>query len=84
MPHPLLASSSSGSIAVMGVQRVSFKRYVEVGRVILVSKGENQGKLATIVEIVDQNRVCIDIWSREAWHVYPSSVDILDSTCRLS
>lgn len=44
---------------VMPVQGVSFKRYVEVGRVALVSKGENKGKLVTIVEIVDQNRVCI-------------------------
>lgn len=43
----------------MPVQGVSFKRYVEVGRVALVNKGEYKGKLITIVEIVDQNRVCI-------------------------
>lgn len=41
----------------MGVHRESFKRYVEVGRVVLLSKGENKNKLAVIVEIVDQNRV---------------------------
>ena len=43
----------------MPVQGVSFKRYVEVGRVALVTKGEYKNKLVTIVEIVDQNRVCI-------------------------
>jgi len=43
----------------MGNQRVSFKRYVEVGRVVLVSNDESKNNLATIVEIVDQNRVCI-------------------------
>lgn len=37
----------------------AFKRYVEVGRVVLVNKGEGEGKLATIVEIVDHNRVSI-------------------------
>ena len=43
----------------MGNQRVSFKRYVEVGRIVLISNGESKGKIATIVEIVDQNRVRI-------------------------
>lgn len=43
----------------MSVQHVSFKRYVEVGRVVLITKGDNKNKLATIVEIVDQNRVRI-------------------------
>ncbi|CAO1619088.1 unnamed protein product [Sympodiomycopsis kandeliae] len=38
----------------------AFKRYVEVGRVVLVNKGEGEGKLATIVEIVDHNRAIID------------------------
>jgi len=48
----------------MGNQRVSFKRYVEVGRVVLVSNDESKNNLATIVEIVDQNRVCIPGWSQ--------------------
>ncbi|KAI5481346.1 GTP binding protein [Pseudohyphozyma bogoriensis] len=38
----------------------TFKRFVEVGRVVLVSDGPNAGKLATIVEIVDHNRALID------------------------
>lgn len=33
---------------------------MEVGRVVLVAKGPDAGKVATIVEIVDQNRAVID------------------------
>jgi len=33
---------------------------VEVGRVVLLSKGPYSGKLATIVEIIDHKRVLID------------------------
>jgi large subunit ribosomal protein L14e len=36
-------------------------RFVEVGRVVLVSKGPSAGKLATIVEIVDHKRVSDEI-----------------------
>ncbi|SCV00217.1 LAMI_0G03642g1_1 [Lachancea mirantina] len=35
-------------------------RLVEVGRVVLVKKGPSAGKLATIVEIIDQRRALID------------------------
>lgn len=35
----------------------TFKRYVEVGRVVLLNEGPSAGKLATIVEIIDHNRV---------------------------
>lgn len=35
----------------------AFQRYVEVGRVVLVNKGESEGKLAAIVEIIDHNKV---------------------------
>ncbi|SCZ93337.1 BZ3500_MvSof-1268-A1-R1_Chr6-2g08617 [Microbotryum saponariae] len=42
--------STSSSVA-------TFKRYVEVGRVVLLSEGPQAGKLATIVEIIDHNRV---------------------------
>jgi large subunit ribosomal protein L14e len=37
-----------------------FKRYVEVGRVVLVNYGEDAGKLATIVDVVDQNKCLIE------------------------
>jgi len=37
-----------------------FKRYVEVGRVVLINFGPDSGKLATIIDIVDQNKCLID------------------------
>ena len=39
------------------VNREAFKRYVEVGRVVLVNKGQGEGKLAVIADIVDHNKV---------------------------
>ncbi|KAF9056998.1 translation protein SH3-like domain-containing protein [Panaeolus papilionaceus] len=38
----------------------NFKRFVEVGRVILIKSGPAAGKIAVIVEIIDQNRAIID------------------------
>lgn len=37
-----------------------FKRFVEVGRVVLINYGPETGKLATIIDIVDQNKCLID------------------------
>ncbi|XP_012280659.1 60S ribosomal protein L14 [Orussus abietinus] len=37
-----------------------FQRFVETGRVAYVSDGPYQGKLVTIVDIIDQNRVLVD------------------------
>jgi len=37
-----------------------FKRYVEVGRVVLVNYGPDAGKLATIIDVVDSNKCLID------------------------
>lgn len=39
------------------VNREAFKRYVEVGRVVLVNDGPSEGKLAVITEIIDHNKV---------------------------
>ncbi|KAJ2881604.1 hypothetical protein H4R27_003983, partial [Coemansia aciculifera] len=41
-------------------QQGSFKRLVEVGRVVLITHGEDAGKIATIVDIVDHNRAIVD------------------------
>jgi transcription antitermination factor NusG len=35
----------------------TFTRFVEVGRVVLLKSGPFDGKIATIVEIMDHNRV---------------------------
>jgi large subunit ribosomal protein L14e len=37
-----------------------FKRHVEVGRIVLVTYGPEAGKLATIIDVVDQNKCLID------------------------
>mmetsp|Transcript_59904 Transcript_59904/g.71989 ORF Transcript_59904/g.71989 Transcript_59904/m.71989 type:complete len:135 (+) Transcript_59904:193-597(+) len=39
---------------------MSFTRFVEVGRICLVNYGPEEGKLATIIEIVDQNKCVIE------------------------
>ncbi|RCI05826.1 hypothetical protein CU098_013320 [Rhizopus stolonifer] len=38
----------------------TFKRQVEVGRVVLINHGVDAGKLAVIVDIIDHNRALID------------------------
>ncbi|TYJ53600.1 hypothetical protein B9479_005748 [Cryptococcus floricola] len=43
-----------------GGEQSTFKRFVEVGRVVLVNEGPSAGKLAVIVEIIDHNRALID------------------------
>ena len=37
-----------------------FKRFVEIGRVVLISYGPDAGKLATIIDVIDANRVLLD------------------------
>ncbi len=37
-----------------------YQRYVEVGRVVLVNYGPDAGKLATIIDVVDQNKCLIE------------------------
>lgn len=34
-----------------------YKRMVEIGRVVFIARGDNSGKLAAIVDVVDGNRV---------------------------
>ncbi|BFZ57398.1 hypothetical protein PYCC9005_004450 [Savitreella phatthalungensis] len=41
-------------------QNEGFKRFVELGRVVMVNGGKDAGKLAVIVEIIDHNRALID------------------------
>uniref|UniRef100_A0A7S2S552 Large ribosomal subunit protein eL14 domain-containing protein n=1 Tax=Eucampia antarctica TaxID=49252 RepID=A0A7S2S552_9STRA len=37
-----------------------FTRYAEVGRVVLINFGPDAGKLATIIDIVDQNKCLVE------------------------
>lgn len=43
-----------------GPKLPGFSRFVEVGRVALINYGPNVGKLCTIINIVDNNRLLID------------------------
>lgn len=38
---------------------MSFKRFVEIGRVVLINYGEEAGKIAAIVDVIDDNRVLV-------------------------
>ncbi|CED82922.1 ribosomal protein [Phaffia rhodozyma] len=48
-------------VAMAPVQAPStFKRFVQVGRVVLLNDGPSNGKLAVIVEIIDHKRALIE------------------------
>merc|ERR1712071_215307 len=36
------------------------QKFVQVGRVVYIAKGEDAGKIAAIVDIIDQNRAVLD------------------------
>jgi len=44
----------------MSAKDSTFKRFVEVGRVVLLKSGPFEGKIAVIVEIIDHNRAIIE------------------------
>jgi len=52
--------------------KASSWRLVEVGRIVLIQGGSDDGKLATIVEIIDHKRVCFGNAG------YPETADLLD------
>merc|ERR1719322_1457765 len=37
-----------------------FQRFVEIGRVAVIQDGDSAGKIAAIVDVIDQNRVLVD------------------------
>eukprot|EP01128_Nolandella_sp_AFSM9_P000438 TRINITY_DN10598_c0_g1_i1.p3 TRINITY_DN10598_c0_g1~~TRINITY_DN10598_c0_g1_i1.p3 ORF type:complete len:161 (+),score=46.87 TRINITY_DN10598_c0_g1_i1:457-939(+) len=37
-----------------------YRRFVQVGRVVLIQRGPDEGKLAVIIDVIDQNRAFID------------------------
>merc|ERR1711981_1331818 len=45
----------------MGKQnKMPFHRFIEVGRVAVLNDGADKGKIAAIVDVIDQNRVLLD------------------------
>ena len=39
------------------LQKPLFSRIVEIGRVVMINSGEDYGKIAVILDILDQNKV---------------------------
>ena len=37
-----------------------YQLFVEIGRVVLIESGRNAGKIAVIINVIDQNRVLIE------------------------
>ncbi|MCP9264103.1 60S ribosomal protein L14 [Dirofilaria immitis] len=59
--RPLMLRSSCHFASRFAVAALMvYKRMVEIGRVIFVAKGDDDGKLAAIVDVVDGNRALID------------------------
>ncbi|KAF9527665.1 60S ribosomal protein L14 [Crepidotus variabilis] len=44
----------------MSAKDSNFKRFVELGRVVLLKSGPSAGKIAVIAEIIDHNRAIVD------------------------
>merc|ERR1712098_446972 len=44
----------------MGREEMPFKKFVEIGRIAVLNDGPNAGKIAAIVNVIDQNRVLVD------------------------
>ncbi|KAK0239845.1 ribosomal protein L14-domain-containing protein [Armillaria nabsnona] len=47
-------------LLIFCIQESNFKRFVEVGRVVLLKSGPSAGQVAIIAEIIDHNRAIID------------------------
>merc|ERR1712170_250342 len=48
------------SLSQTQILRMSFNKYVELGRVCRVQAGEDAGRLVVIVDVVDANRALVD------------------------
>merc|ERR1719299_153701 len=64
-----------------------FERFVEPGRLALITYGPCEGKLCTIVDIVDQKRVIVDgpaAVTGVARHMMPvKRLSLTDLTCKI-
>jgi large subunit ribosomal protein L14e len=52
--------SSISIVCSLSTLMALFTRFVEVGRVGLINYGPDEGKLCTILDVIDQNRVLVD------------------------
>merc|ERR1712072_324409 len=42
------------------VDTMPYSKFVEIGRVVLICQGPETGKLAVVVDVIDQNRALVD------------------------
>lgn len=51
---------SSAPVPTSSLTQPLFKRFIQVGRVVLIQRGYNEGKLAVVIDVVDHNRAFVD------------------------
>merc|ERR1711950_45380 len=44
----------------MGINKMPFKKFIAIGSVAVLQDGPCKGKIAAIVDVIDQNRVLLD------------------------
>merc|ERR1712029_172544 len=49
-----------GLFLFRSTNKMVFEKFVEVGRVAVIADGANKGKIAAIVDVIDQNRALIE------------------------
>merc|ERR1712179_294081 len=49
-----------GFFSFVNPNKMPFQRFIEVGRVAVLADGADKGKIAAIVDVIDQNRVLLD------------------------
>ena len=66
--RPWLLANSHGQLRIIICKWVSHhiyflfqERFVEIGRVAYIAHGDDKGKLCAIVDVVDQNRVSLEV-----------------------
>merc|ERR1711872_1092690 len=60
MGRPLLFFRSFFLFLFRSTNKMVYEKFVEVGRVAVIAAGANEGKLAAIVDVIDQNRALIE------------------------
>ena len=53
-------ASCSRAVPVFASLRQTFTRFVQIGRVAMINYGPDEGRLCTIIDVVDQNRALVD------------------------
>lgn len=50
-------NSEEESTTILLLAVMIFNKFVELGRVVFIAKGKDEGKLAVVVDVLDGNRV---------------------------